>query len=196
MNKPEYLDLAKKILERIAHKYTFAYFAMDDIIQEGLLIADANYIKWDKVRCPEKFLFVNLSTRLKNLYREKCCRNDSPCRICNNGGSCDKVLEGEHKCENHKKWQNTQNKRRNIVNMAPIRLNDKGETADEAFLTKNDVATQSVDCDDFNGVVSGRLTDPTKILFDMVIMGDELSKQNLIKLQSEVSAILEGMKIE
>ena len=195
MNKDEYLSLARKILEKIAHNYTFAHFTVDDIIQEGQMIADKNYEKWDKVRSPEKFLFVNLSSRLKNLYRKECCRNDSPCKICQNGGKCKDAPEGNKKCTRHEKWQTTQNKRRNIVNMAPIKLNDKGETSDENFLTEKDVVTRSVEHDDFNNTIRNKLSDGTKPLFDKAILGVKLSKVNLKKLQDEVSAILEGMKI-
>ncbi len=195
MNKEEYLALARKILEKIAHNYTFAHYEYDDIIQEGQMIAEKNYENWDGVRCPERFLFVNLSTRLKNLYRKECCRNDSPCKVCKNGGSCDKVKEGNKHCDRHNKWQDTQNRRRNIVNMAPIKLNDNGETSDENFLTRKDIVTSSIEYDDFNEVIRGKLTDGAKPLFDKVIMGVKLSKANLKKLQDEISAILEGMKI-
>lgn len=66
-------DVMKKIIlvvDRIAPKYTFNGYEVDDIKQEAYIICMDAMERYDENRPLENFLAVNLSNRLKNFVRD------------------------------------------------------------------------------------------------------------------------------
>ena len=70
MTKTEVLDTIQNIINRIAPKYTFQGYEVDDIKQEAFLICADALDRYDPSRPLENFLSVNLSNRLKNFVRD------------------------------------------------------------------------------------------------------------------------------
>lgn len=70
MTKEEVLDTIQSIINRIAPKYTFQGYEVDDIKQEAFLICADALDRYDPSRPLENFLSVNLSNRLKNFVRD------------------------------------------------------------------------------------------------------------------------------
>lgn len=70
MTKDEVLDTIQIIINRIAPKYTFQGYEVDDIKQEAFLICADALDRYDPSRPLENFLSVNLSNRLKNFVRD------------------------------------------------------------------------------------------------------------------------------
>jgi DNA-directed RNA polymerase specialized sigma24 family protein len=69
-----------KVIDRIAPKYTFGYYDVDDIKQESYIICLEALSKYDQNRPFENFISKHLSNRLKTLIRDKYSRSniDSP----------------------------------------------------------------------------------------------------------------------
>jgi RNA polymerase sigma factor (sigma-70 family) len=69
-----------KVINRIAPKYTFGYYDVDDIKQEAYIICFEALEKYDPSRPFENFISKHLSNRLKTLIRDKYSRSniDSP----------------------------------------------------------------------------------------------------------------------
>lgn len=59
-----------KIVKRVASKYTFGYFEVEDIEQEAYLIGLDGLSRWDEKRPLENFLQVHISNRLKTFMRD------------------------------------------------------------------------------------------------------------------------------
>ena len=70
MSEQEVLDTIQLIVGRIAPKYTFQGYEVDDIKQEAFLICVDALDRYDPSRPLENFLSVNLSNRLKNFVRD------------------------------------------------------------------------------------------------------------------------------
>jgi DNA-directed RNA polymerase specialized sigma24 family protein len=70
MTKQEVLETIDIIINRIAPKYTFQGYEVDDIKQEAFLICADALHRYDPSRPLENFLSVNLSNRLKNFVRD------------------------------------------------------------------------------------------------------------------------------
>tara|TARA_B100001769_G_scaffold271092_1_gene263336 strand:- start:826 stop:1326 length:501 start_codon:yes stop_codon:yes gene_type:complete len=76
MNKPknhteqETLAIIDIVVNRIAPKYTFNGYDVDDIKQESFIICLEALNRYDNKRPLENFLSVNLSNRLKNFIRD------------------------------------------------------------------------------------------------------------------------------
>jgi len=70
MTEQQVLDQIQKVCDRIAPKYTFYGYTVDDIKQESFIICLEALKRYDQNRPLENFLSVNLSNRLKNFVRD------------------------------------------------------------------------------------------------------------------------------
>ena len=64
------------VVNRIAHKYRFGYYDIDDIKQEAFIIAMEAMDRYDEGRPLGNFLAVHISNRLKNFKRDNFFRPD------------------------------------------------------------------------------------------------------------------------
>ena len=64
-------EIILKVIDRIAPKYTFSYYELDDIKQESFIICLEAVEKYDNSRPFENFISKHLSNRLKTLIRDK-----------------------------------------------------------------------------------------------------------------------------
>jgi len=70
MTEQEVLDKINLVVNRIAPRYTFNGYEVDDIKQEAFIICMEALKRYDESRPLENFLSVNLSNRLKNFVRD------------------------------------------------------------------------------------------------------------------------------
>ena len=70
MTEDQVMSSITKVINRIAPKYTFYGYTLDDIKQESFLICMDALNRYDQDRPLENFLSVNLSNRLKNFVRD------------------------------------------------------------------------------------------------------------------------------
>lgn len=70
LTEEETLETINYIISKIAPKYTFHGFELDDLKQESFIICVDALERYDNNRPLENFLAVNLSNRLKNLIRD------------------------------------------------------------------------------------------------------------------------------
>lgn len=70
MTEKQVLEKIHIVVNRIAPKYTFHGYDVDDIKQEAFIICMDALDRYDELRPLENFLSVNLSNRLKNFVRD------------------------------------------------------------------------------------------------------------------------------
>lgn len=70
MTETEVTSVIKTVVDRIAPKYTFYGYTVDDIKQEAFIICIEALNRYDPSRPLENFLSVNLSNRLKTFLRD------------------------------------------------------------------------------------------------------------------------------
>ena len=70
MTEEQVVDQINIVVNRMAHKYTFHGYTVDDIKQEAFIICMEALNRYDGIRPLENFLSVNLSNRLKNFVRD------------------------------------------------------------------------------------------------------------------------------
>lgn len=70
MTKQQVVDQINIVVNRIAPKYTFNGYDIDDIKQEAFIICMDALERYDNKRPLENFLSVHLSNRLKNFIRD------------------------------------------------------------------------------------------------------------------------------
>ena len=76
MTEADVLATITKVVNRVAHKYRFGYYDIDDIKQEAFIIAMEAMDRYDEGRPLENFLAVHISNRLKNFKRDNFFRPD------------------------------------------------------------------------------------------------------------------------
>lgn len=75
----EELKIIDKVVNRLAPKYKFGYFDIEDIKQQGRLFALQAMDKYDPAQPLENFLCVHVKNRLINFKRDNYCRIEPPC---------------------------------------------------------------------------------------------------------------------
>jgi|TARA_A100001037_G_scaffold35150_1_gene27298 DNA-directed RNA polymerase specialized sigma24 family protein len=70
MTEEQTLAEITKVIDRIAPRYTFYGYELDDIKQESFIICADALPRYDATRPLENFLAVHLSNRLKNFVRD------------------------------------------------------------------------------------------------------------------------------
>ena len=70
MTEQQVVDQIKVVCNRIAPRYTFYGYTVEDIKQESFIICMEALNRYDEERPLENFLSVNLSNRLKNFVRD------------------------------------------------------------------------------------------------------------------------------
>jgi len=70
MSEEETLEKINLVIDRIAPRYTFNGYDVNDIKQESFIICVEALERYDQKRPLENFLSVNLSNRLKNFVRD------------------------------------------------------------------------------------------------------------------------------
>lgn len=75
MTEEETLEKIELVVNRIAPKYSFSGYDVNDIKQEAYIICIDALDRYDQKRPLENFLSVNLSNRLKNFIRDNYCRS-------------------------------------------------------------------------------------------------------------------------
>lgn len=70
MKEEEVINVIENVINKIAPKYTFKDYDLDDIKQESFIICIDALNRYDGKRPLENFLSVHLSNRLKNFIRD------------------------------------------------------------------------------------------------------------------------------
>tara|TARA_R100001443_G_scaffold4277_5_gene12706 strand:- start:92 stop:613 length:522 start_codon:yes stop_codon:yes gene_type:complete len=70
------IEVILKISKRLAPKYVFATYEIEDIEQEAFLIGVAGLAKYDKSRPLENFMYTHINNRLKTFKRDNYYRLD------------------------------------------------------------------------------------------------------------------------
>ena len=70
MKEEEVIDVIENVINKIAPKYTFKDYDLEDIKQESFIICIDALNRYDGKRPLENFLSVHLSNRLKNFIRD------------------------------------------------------------------------------------------------------------------------------
>ena len=76
LTEDEVVGVITKIARRLAPKFTFASYDVEDIEQEAFLIGIAGLEKYDPSRPLENFMYTHISNRLKTFKRDNYYRLD------------------------------------------------------------------------------------------------------------------------
>lgn len=81
--KPKTLKTIQKVCKRLAQKYRFGFYDVEDIEQEAFIMALSALPKYNKeISSLETFLYIHISNKLKTFKRDHYLRIDFTCSYC------------------------------------------------------------------------------------------------------------------
>ena len=104
MTEQEVTDTIQKVVNRVAHKYTFGHSDVEDIKQEAFMIAMEALGRYDEERPLENFLAVHVNNRLKNFKRDNYYRQELLSKLTNRHGEYKPSLEKRIRENNAKRY--------------------------------------------------------------------------------------------
>lgn len=92
MTKDEVLTIIETVINKIAFKYSFGSYVLEDIKQEARIIAVDGLKRYDNKRPLENFLYIHVKNRLYNFKRDNYIRPIEKCKNCDDN-SCSRCLK-------------------------------------------------------------------------------------------------------
>lgn len=191
MTEAEVVTIINKIVYKLAYKFKFGYHDINDMKQQGRLLAlealESN--KYDGKRPLENFLWTHVHNRLFNYKRDNFERPDTPCDACDNNinGECVKYTSKDY-CLIYEKWLNRNLAKRNL--MIPLGLFGIDDEHESTMRCGDDIVDKLI-YNEFVDLVEGKL--PVVFRKDWILCkaGVHIPKNKRIKLQEIIFKILE-----
>lgn len=172
------IQLIQKIARRLAPKYTFGYYDVEDIEQEAVIIGLEALQYYDsKIGSLSTFLYYHINNRLKNFLRDNFHRKRSSCPRCGRktpSPECDSCLKYEWRTES----------KRNLLEPLPLDLVSDDEKSIQVY---NDVLS-IVEDREILSIIDGRI--PIQLRSDYIRIKDGATLSYMRK-QKVVDAIME-----
>lgn len=112
----EMLDTIERVVGRLASKFKFGYHELEDMKQQGRLIAIKALNKYDTSKPLENFLWSAVHNGLYNFKRDNYFRPEKPCDKCPLyiNSACTK-FSNNLDCELYSKWVDRTEKRKALM---------------------------------------------------------------------------------
>lgn len=194
ISEDELVTTINRIVNRLAAKFRFGYHDLDDIKQQGRLLALEGLEKYDGVRPLENFLYTHVRNRLINFKRDHLCRYDKPCFVCpfydphldkSNSGCA--AFSDKNQCKPWKIWIIRNESKKNI--MEPISIQENSAS----LMCGHDVVSEISNVE-LVELVKEHIPVALRADYFRMLNGVNISKQRRDRVKEEVLKIIEGAK--
>lgn len=187
----EQLEIINRVLDKVAPKFVFGSFEVEDIKQEALITVIQAIPKYNPIYPFEVFVRTHANYRLINFLRDNFHRNDPPCESCHNSvdGNTDHA-NGKY-CFVYRQW-----KKRNANKASIARPTSLSGITDETHAHETFIVQKSVPIDEqatrkeFYNLIDGRLPIEYRKYFLQMVSGARLSKYRREQLIAEILKIV------
>lgn len=198
LTEEEFIGAVKRVSSLYARDFTFGIYSEEDIIQECYVITLKELHRFDKNKAiglttidkVERFLYVMLLNRIKNLKRDKFCKTNSPCKDCYDGEPC----TGTHNyCQKFLDWKSSNDSKMSVMNPWSLNSeNDDCEREQHSILpcTKSEGLFNGVDLNDFITVISPKLNKDMQLSLDALRKGEKIGHAKRAALLEQIHEIL------
>lgn len=189
MTEKQVLQAIDKVVNILGPSFTFGYFDVDDIKQQGRLFAIQAMEKYDEGRPLENFLYSHVKNRLINFKRDKYRRNDPPCQLCHNAIAGKTPHEDGQYCDKYLSWRKRNLSKQNIMN--PLDITNISDEKESRTRMESSVL-EDVETTEILGIIRERL--PIELMSTFLQMKDGVSvpKPKRLEVERAVLAILKG----
>ena len=193
------LDIIDNVVNRLAPAYKFGYYDVEDIKQEGRILAIEVLEKgvYDPTRPLEAFLYSHLKKRYSNLKRDKFSRLKTPCPSCpffdpknkvsQCGNQCAAFCD-KMECSKWAQWVNRNATKRNLVEPLDIgNVDDEGESN----MADADMVEDTVELKELIEIINQKLDVRLRGDYLRMKSGVKIPKNRMIKVKEAILAIVE-----
>ena len=191
----EVLEIFEKIAGRLAYKFRFGYYSVEDMKQEAMLEAWKGLEKYRPDKGPlENFLWTHVRNRLFNKKRNELARPDKPCTDCPLGcyiRERDECTEYSDlmECEFYNNWVTLNSSKRNIMEPIGIsEVNDENESGiRQGTSVLDDLANREI-----IELIDDQLEVDLRKEWLLLQAGERIPKQRRILLMTRIDEIING----
>lgn len=205
LTEEEVIGAIKRVSSLFARDLTFSIYAEEDILQESFIIAfnrihkfklSKGSVRGTKTHLDqlERFFYVTILNRIKNLKRDKFCRNDPPCLDCYKGNTCG--IAGAF-CEKYKEWKERNDIRMSIHNPWSLSPKDESRPNDPEDLKADDIPCPNseklfdgIDVKDAIHLIKLKLSKEYLELFNALYSGQKIGYAKKAALLEQIHDIL------
>lgn len=194
-SQQEILDTIENVVSRLAGKFRFGYFDIDDIKQEGRTFALEALDRYNETLPLENFLFVHVRNRLINLRRDHLKQHEPPCFTCpfydpdrkKSDNQCG-IYINKHECDKFDQWHiKTALKQSIIVPLDITNINDEHEDNMKQEYNISD----NIDKNEVFDKIDAKLDVNYRADWLRLKSGMNITKNRKLKILEEVRKILE-----
>ena len=194
MTEEEVLNIIDVIVERLSHRFTFAYYEREDIKQEARILAIEGLDKYKPDLPLENFLWVHIRNRLVNFKRDNYIRHDEPCLTCpfkafiKKTSKC-KLFDDRNLCDLYSTWKTRNETKKNII--SPISISVLVD--DNENIPSDDVGI-NLDYKELMDKIDRNIPVYIRSIWLQLRAGVKIHAEDMRLLQEEVEKILYGKK--
>ena len=199
MTEEEVLQIMEKVAKRLAYKFRFGYYDIDDMKQEAYLEAIKGLEKYDEKRPLENFLWTHVRNRLFNLKRNKYERPDKPCLQCplnaysEEDDSC-LIYDLRLDCGIYNRWDTRNRTKKNL--MRPIEFSEVRDESEKNMSNRDDIENKVIINEILEIIDKNLVNMELRKLWLKMREGVSIIKDKRTKVYDEINKILKEYKID
>lgn len=195
----EVFELIDEIVGKLSHQFTFGYYDLDDIRQEGRIFALSALAKYDGEHSLKNFLYVHVRNRLINFVRDNYYRKNSPCSTCQKsflaggvGVAPTEHTDGKY-CRKFLLWQKRNAFKLNV--MKPIDIDNFNDDAPDCFYVQDDSKT-NVEANEIYSMIEMKIPVGLRKYFLQLAAGQNISPYRKQQVVDKIKEILTDDEME
>lgn len=190
IDEQTFVDVIKKITQKLSYKFKFGYHEVDDMKQQATIFALEALERYDHSRPLENFLWTHVRNRLFNYKRDNYQRPDKPCLSCplydpklqcsTNG--C-KEYSNKSDCDLYRQWEERNNRKKNLVQMSG-QMNEETITDSKDFF--DNISNQEI-----MELLDSQLSYQYREIYLKIKNGEKVLSADINKLKKEILKIID-----
>lgn len=195
VKEEDFLQVLEIISKKLIYKFKFGYHEIEDMKQQAAIFAIEGLEHYDNSRPLENFLWTHVRNRLFNYKRDNYIRPDNVCVSCpffdpqcsNSTNQCSKY-SNKNDCSIYSQWLNRNNLKKSI--MKPTNI----ENENNSLKFSKDIS-DIISNTELIKLIEDNIETKYRETYLKLKGGSKVAKQDLLKLQTHISHILQNKKI-
>jgi len=174
------ISIIQRVCKKLAPKYTFGYYSIEDIEQEAFMFAMEALSRYDERQSTlQTFLYIHINNRLKTFKRDNYLRKDFVCKYCG---------RKDPNCEHCKRREWKYMVKKHL--MEPIDIDNINSNEEKNAYTYPDLS-ENLEIQEMLNAINKKLPIALREDFLKDLDGIQISKQKKQIIEAHIITILE-----
>lgn len=197
MSESDVLKVFDEVIEKLAYKYRFGPYEIDDIKQEALLAAIKGLESYDESRPLANFIYIHVKNRLYNFKRDHYVRLEKPCVRCPLKAylppeGCS-AYKDRLECNLYANWMSRNNIKRNLTHTLEY---EQVNAISERNMGYGDSLLDEINIKEVLELIDEQLPIQFRKTYLMLLTGSKVNKKDRLALEEEVLRIIKENNYE